>query len=297
MKYFFLQILISLFLLAPSWASAEVLVVQSLSIKPYNDALNGFRAVCNGRLNRIAGPGLSEPEILKKVRRSRPELILAIGMDALDKLKSIKDVPIIYVMVLSPRNLVPEGGNITGISMKIAPEKQFAVLRELLPNVRRIGVFFDPDKSGYYVGRASNAASLMGIELLTKKVKSSKEAVAAIDAIKGKVDALWLLPDTTVVNQGTIDLLLLSSLENSIPVITFSDKYAEKGALLSLEVDPVDAGKQAGEMANRLLGGTDIRKIANEDARSAIITVNLLVAKKLGIHISASAINHARIIR
>lgn len=297
MKINFLQIIICLFLLAPSWASGELLVVQSLSIKPYNDALQGFKAVCKSRLNRLVGPELSEADIRVKVRRNKPDLILAIGMDALEKLKSVKDVPIVYVMVLSPLNMLGDGGNITGVSMNLAPERQFAMLREVIPNVKKIGIFFDPGKNSNFISRVHNAASLMGIELLTKKVHSSREAVSSVEGLKGRVDVLWLLPDTTVVNPATIDLLLLSSIENKIPVLTFSDKYAEKGALLSLEVDAVEAGKQAGEMAVKILGGANINNIKGEDARESILTVNMIVAKKLGITINGNVIKHARIIR
>jgi putative ABC transport system substrate-binding protein len=297
MKIFFFHIIICLIFLAPSWASGDILVVQSLSIRPYNDALQGFKAVCKSRQNRILGPDLSEAEIRGKVRSNKPDLILAIGMDALDKVKSVKDVPIVYLMVLNPQDMLRDGGNITGVSMNLAPERQFSILREVLPNVKIIGIFFDPGKNGYYISRVHNAAALMGFELLTKRVHSSREAVASVEGLKGKVDALWLLPDTTVVNPSTIDLLLLSSIENRIPVLTFSDKYAEKGALLSLEVDAAESGKQAGEMAVRILGGANISSIKDEDARGSILTVNLIVAKKLGISINGNVIKHARVIR
>jgi putative tryptophan/tyrosine transport system substrate-binding protein len=297
MKNILLQIIIAFLLFASSCAWGEILVVQSLPIKPYNDALDGFRSVCKSRASRIVGPELSEAEIMGKVHRNRPELILAIGMDALYKLKAVKNVPIVYVMVLNPQALLRDGGNISGVSMTLAPERQFAILREVLPNVKKIGIFFDPDKNGYYISRVHSAASLMGIELLTKKVQSSREAVAAVDGLKGKVDVLWLLPDTTVVNPTTIDLLLLSSMEKKIPVLTFSDKYAEKGALLSLEVNVVESGKQAGEMAVRILGGAKISSIRDEDARDSILTVNLIVAKKLGISINGNVIKHARVIK
>jgi putative tryptophan/tyrosine transport system substrate-binding protein len=297
MKKFIFQIIICLFFIAPSWASGEILVVQSLPIKPYNDALQGFKTVCKSRLNRIVGPNLSEAEIRGKVRRNKPDLILAIGMDALEKIKTVNDVPIVYVMVLNPQDMLRDGGNITGVSMNLAPERQFSILREVLPNVKKIGIFFDPGKNGYYISRVHNAAALMGIELLTKKVYSSREAVASVEGLKGRVDALWLLPDTTVVNPATIDLLLLSSIENKIPVLSFSDKYAEKGALLSLEVDAAESGKQAGEMAVKILGGANVNSIKGEDARESILTVNMIVAKKLGISINGNVIKPARIIR
>jgi ABC-type uncharacterized transport system substrate-binding protein len=40
-----------------------------------------------------------------------------------------------------------------------------------------------------------------------------------------------------------------------------------------------------------------VQSIAREDARGGILTVNLIVAKKLGISINGNVIKHARVIR
>lgn len=297
MKKLILLILLSLFPSAPACADTDILVIQSLVIKPYNVALQGFRSVCDSKSQKIISSELGEPGILAKVRKMRPGLILAIGQDALVKVRGIKDVPIVYLMVLNPQSLVKESGNITGISMNIAPERQLSQLRQVLPNARKIGLLFDPVKSAVFVGKSRNAAIQMDIELVTKEVHSSREAVAAIDGMKGKIDALWLLLDTTVVNPATIDLLLLSTVENRIPVIIFSEKYAEKGAFMSLELDPAEAGKQAGEMANRILAGEPVNSIKEEYVRGCFITVNLIVAKKLRIVINENVPKKCRVIK
>lgn len=294
---FFPLIALLLFFLVPPAATADLLVVQSLLVKPYDEALQGFRSVCKGRAHKLVSLGLAEAEIVRRVEKEKPELILAIGMDALVKVKGIRDVPIVYLMVLNPQSLIHDSGNITGVSLSIQPEKQLATLRKVLPHARKLGLLFDPGKSGAFVSKARRAATTMGIELVAEEVHSPREAAAAIDAMTGKVHALWLLPDTTVVNPGTIDLLLLSTIENRIPVLTFSDKYAEKGALLSLEVDATEAGRQAGEMANSILAGGDVKSIDKADARGGILTVNLIVAKKLGITIDRALLKHARTIK
>jgi putative ABC transport system substrate-binding protein len=297
MKYFLLLITLALLFLAPAGASGDILVVQSLQIKPYDEALRGCKAACKVRTNKFFSSLLNEAEVTGRVRKLKPDLILAIGQDALVKLREIRDVPIVYVMVLNPRTLIHENGNITGVSMNLAPEKQLSLLRQLLPNLKKISLLYDPEKNGPYVGRVYNAAALLGIELLAKGVHSSREALAAIDGMSGNVDALWLIPDTTIVNPSTIDILLLTALENKIPVLTFSDKYVEKGALLSMEVDAAEAGRQAGDMANRILNGEQVKNVEKEDARGSILTVNLIVAKKLGISLNGNLLKQARIIR
>jgi len=297
MKKVLTLMLLALLFRVPLVAAGDLLVVQSLQIKPYNEALRGFSSVCAGKTVKLVSSELKEADVVGKVRKGNPDLILAIGMDALAKVKGIRDVPIVYLMVLNPQSTGQNSGNITGVSMNIQPEKQLAMLRQVLPHARKIGLLFDPDKSGDLVRKAQNIAATTGIELLANRVQSSRDAAAALDGMKGKIDVFWMLPDTTVVNPGTIDLLLLSAIESRIPVLTFAEKYAEKGALLALEVDAVEAGRQAGEMANRIMAGTEVRKIGKEDARGSILTVNMIVAKKLGIPINIDVLKQANVIK
>lgn len=274
-------------------AAGGLLVIQSLPIKPYNEALRGFKSVCSGKTSKLASSGLSEAEVVKKARIMNPSLILAIGIDALAKVRTIRDVPVIYLMVLNPRSLIQDGENITGISMNVQPERQLSTLRQILPKARKIGLLFDPNKSGSFVKKAQAAAATISIELLAKMVHNPRDAAVALDGMKGQIDALWLIPDTTVVNPGSVDLLLLSAMENRIPVFCFSEKYAEKGALFALDVDASEAGRQAGEMANRILAGEAVQNIGNADARGSILTINMVVAKKLGIPLDNDLLTRA----
>ncbi len=297
MKKFLLIItLVYLFSVRVS-AAGDILILQSLPIKPYDEALHAFRSVCKARTQKLVTSDLSEGEITAKVRKTRPDLILAIGQDALVKARALREPPVVYVMVLNPHALTRGYDNVTGVGMHVAPEKQLAQLRQILPHLRKIGLLFDPAKSGDFVSKAYGAASLTGIDLITRTVHTSREAVASIEGLKGKVDALWLLPDTTIVNPATIDILLLAAIENRIPVLTFSEKYTEKGALLSMEVDPREAGRQAGEMANRILAGKSVKEIEKEETRGYILSVNTIIAKKLGITMNGNSVKQARIIK
>jgi putative ABC transport system substrate-binding protein len=296
-KKFPLFILVALvFLVSPVFAG-ELLVVQSLQIKPYDEALQGFKSVCKARTSKLVSSEMSEAVVARRVKKENPDLILAIGMDALAKVKTISDVPIVYLMVLNPQKLVQENSNITGVSIIIEPDKQLATLRQALPHASKIGLLYDPDKSGTFVRKAHNAAAALNFELLAKKVQSPIDSAAALDGMKGQIDAFWMLPDTTVVTPQTADLLLLSAMENRIPVFTFSDKYVDKGALLSLEVDALEVGRQAGEMANMILAGARAQSIRKVDAHSGILTVNLRVAKKLGISLNGDLAKKAKVIK
>ena len=186
--------------------------------------------------------------------------------------------------------------NITGVSLYINPERQLSVLNKTLPSVKRAGSLYDPAITGDFVGKARFASKAAGIELITREIRSSKDVPEILKKMKGEIDAFWMLPDLTVVTPETIEFLLLFSIENRIPVITFSDKYLEMGALLSISIDAVDIGKQAWEITEMVLSGEDVRKIPRVDARKAEVTLNQRAAKKLGIIIDKEIIKGVKVV-
>jgi len=274
----------------------EVVAVQSFNIKPYGEALKGFNSVCDCQIKQFVLSEMEGTDVAKAIREAKPDIILAIGTDSLIRVKKIKDIPIVYLMVPNPQNVISEEENITGVSMNIPPHNQLATLKDVLPGIKRVGLLYNPERTGFFVKKARLTANSMGIELLAKEVHSPKDVPALVNNMKGEINAFWMLPDITVITPETAEFLLLFSLENKIPVLTFSDKYVEMGALLSIEVDAFDSGKQAGEMAHKILSGTNIKKVPETDPRKAVLSINLKIAKKLGITISKDIINKARII-
>ncbi|MEW6003439.1 MAG: ABC transporter substrate-binding protein, partial [Nitrospirota bacterium] len=210
--------------------------------------------------------------------------------------KRIKDIPIIYAMVSNPMSILSGEKNITGVSMNISAEKQLTALLEVSPDINRIGLVYDPRKTAHLVDEAQSVASSSGIAVVSQKIYNSKEVPSAIKNMKGKIDAFWMLPDTTVITQETVEYLLLFSFENSIPVLTFSDKYVNLGALMALQIDTLDVGRQAGEMANRIISGTNVSNIPMSPPRKAILSLNLKTDKRLGISVDDKIIRKSKII-
>ena len=97
-----------------------------------------------------------------------------------------------------------------------------------------------------------------------------------------------MLPDITVITPQTVEFLLLFSLENTIPLLAFSEKYVDLGAFMSTDIDAFDMGRQAGEIANRILSGVDLRSVQHVGARRLVVSTNLMVARKLGITVDVA---------
>ncbi len=284
--------ILALLPLASPAAAWDVLVVQKYRAKPYADVVRGFESVVGGKTSVLILEESSDADPVREIRRRSPDLILALGADALSKARKIDNIPIIYCMVLNPAPLVGNEDNITGISMNVAPEKQLAHLRKVLPDLKKIGTVYNPGKSGTFLEKARAAAQKADIRLVSVKVEQAKDFPRALESLPRDIDAYWMLPDSTVTTPEAVEALILFSIRTKIPVFTFSDKYLRLGAFMSLELNTFDLGKQAGEMAKKIRSGTATEDIPRAFADQATITVNYSVAAKLGISLNGSAFNN-----
>jgi putative ABC transport system substrate-binding protein len=264
-------------------AAADIISVQSINIQPYDDALNGFKKTCKCEAKKIVIADIQEANIVDDIRETKPDAVIAIGLDALNSVKAIKDIPIVYLMVLDPSHEITDRENITGVSMNIPPEEQLHAIPKIIPEIKTVGILYDPEKTGDFVSKVNRAAARKGIKLIAKEVSSAKEVPAVLEAMKGNIDAFWMVPDVTVITPDTAEYIFLYSFNNGIPVITFSRKYLDMGALISLEIDPEDIGRQAGEIVGKILSGTDVKDIPATSARRIVPRINRLAAGKLGI--------------
>lgn len=295
-KYSALLILIAASFLIWSAASAgafEVVAVKSSDIKPYDDALEGFKKTCNCKVREIGNLGEGQG-LLEKISRISPDAVLAIGTDAFKKVVAIKDLPVIYTMVMPAEVDRLSQENISGVSMDVSPETCINTIVEIFPKAKRIGLIYNPRHTGTFVKKAVESARRRGVSTVSKIAHDQPEIPALVNEMRGKIDVLWMLPDSTVVNPETVDYMLLFSFQTGVPVFTFSRKYVEMGALAALDVTPLDMGAQAGEIARTVHKdhGTPIRVYA----RKTLLTINNKVAKKLGINIKDEIIRRAQII-
>jgi putative ABC transport system substrate-binding protein len=278
-------------------AAQGVVVLKSSDIEPFNQALAGFLADCD---NRIAAYNLQGSErrkrrIIKRIIEDKPKIILAIGSLAAQVAKeSVQDTPVVFCMVSNPHKYGLVGENVVGISLDIPFETQFATYKLLLPTLRTIGVIYDPDKTGAMITDAQAMADSLGFKLLAMPVASQKEVPAAFRSMLGRIDALWMVPDDTVVTQESFKFLLLETFENNLPFLTVSDIFVEVGALASLSPDYTDVGRQGCQLARKIESG----RLHPEDANTlppakVNLAINLKTASKIGLAFSSEIIQSA----
>lgn len=288
MIYFIVVPVCTAFAAAPS-----VIVVKSADIAPYNEAVASFEKNCRCNIRELSLTEIDENTLLQEIRVEAPALILTVGVDALMRVSSITNLPIVYSMVPSSSLTRAAGKNVSGVSMHVSPEKYLSALIDLFPEAKRIGIVYDPKNLDAFVKEAEQIARRKGVELVLREVQRAGDFPSSIDSLERKIDLFWMLPDGTVVNAETFKYLLGFSFRTRVPVFTFSRKYVENGAATGLFTLPADIGAQAGEMARQILTDKALKTPHRADARKAAVMVNDRILQKLGVTVNNEAARRA----
>jgi len=291
------SLLIFFFNVSSVTAGDRILSIQSIDITPYQEALKGFQSVCSTDIERFIISEMKEKDIIKEIRKKNPSIILSIGMDALEKIKDINDIPVIYLMVPNPQPISDKAVNLTGVRMNIRQEDQISSFLKAVPSMKTIGLLYNPDRTGYLAQRAIDACKKAGVTPIGKEIRTSRDTPSAIKGLEGRIDGFWMLPDVTVFTSEGLEYLFLFSMKTKVPILTFSEVYLESGAMISIGVDSFDMGVQAGEMALEILSGRSVSDIQPADARKEVIMINLKVSGKLGIPIEEALFAKAKFLR
>ena len=266
----------------------DVLIVKDADIKPYRDAIEGFKSACGCEVREM---DLSDIGALERAVKARPDAVIAVGTESFRKVSRLKTIPIIYTMVIPSETAALSADNLSGVSMEIAPESYLSAIAELFPTVKRVGVLFDPSTTGAFVQNALDAARDKGITLVLKTVRDPRNMPARIDELKDKIDLLWMLPDATISNPDSIEYVMLFSFQHNLPVFSFSKKTVALGAVAALNVNPYDMGAQAGAITRRLLQGE--KGPVRAYAQGPRMLVNQKVAVKIGVKLNERIFKHA----
>ncbi len=183
-----------------------------------------------------------------------------------------------YMMAL---NVKPSRGPRTGVGMLLDPARYLSVFDSI--GAKRVGVVGDPAKSGPYLKKAQLAARRNGIALVVREVHFAKETPAMLDALRGKVDALWMLPDVTAVSPESTEAYFLFSQGERVPLVTFAEVYLSMGAAVALGIDRYDIGRQLGEMAQGFLDGRSLDELPPQSPRRVQMKSNDGVLRRLKI--------------
>ena len=188
-----------------------------------------------GRADRIS-------EIVAEFAARKVDVIVTHGNVAVAAAKrATSDIPIVFATANDPlgeglvASLARPGGNVTGLSLQQTDtaEKRLALLREIIPGLRRLAIIANPDNSGSVqeMRDIESAARTLGFEVATIEIRRAEDIAPAFAEIKGRADALYVSGDAllnTLLTSQQFDINTLAVSEK-LPTMFNQQAMAEAG--------------------------------------------------------------------
>ncbi|HEU5294188.1 MAG TPA: ABC transporter substrate-binding protein [Burkholderiaceae bacterium] len=191
-------------------------------------------------------------------------------------------------------SLARPGGNVTGLS-NIAKElagKRFELLKELLPDITRVGLLIhgsDPlDKA--FVAETQSAASSAGIRLHIATVARTDDLGPALNAITKEGVGAVVVPGNLPVPARQI---AVSALQHRLPSISLLREFAESGGLMSYGASTVDIRRRAVGYVDKILRGAMPADLPVEQPTILELVINQVTARALGLKVPRSLLLRA----
>lgn len=250
----------------------------------------------NGDLNTAAS-------IAAKFKSERVKLAIGIATPtAVALANTITDIPVIFSAVTDPvgaglvKSLERGERNITGIS-DMTPVREQIELLASSKQVRRLGHVYTSSEANAVAlaAIAKNTAREMGMEFVETTVTNSAEVRQAAQTIVGRVDALYVSTDNTVVS--ALSSLIDVATRRGVPVMSADPSSAQTiGVLAAYGFDYYKLGRATGKLAAEVLEGSRPEEIPTRfmtDPSDLELIINLDVAKELDITIPGNILEKA----
>jgi putative tryptophan/tyrosine transport system substrate-binding protein len=193
-------------------------------------------------------------------------------------------------------SLVRPGGNVTGSTYlaEVTVEKELQLLREAIPKLELVGVFFNPSNPVYGPILTASEAAAKTLNLRLKEI--GVQDVADIGqgfeaATQEGVGGVLVLRDPVIILNTTTVIELAEKYR--MPALYGLRDFVVAGGLMSHGPNFRDLYRRAAYLVDKILSGAKPDDVPVEQSTKFETTVNLRAAKAIGIEIPTSILLRA----
>ncbi|SHF84112.1 putative ABC transport system substrate-binding protein [Desulfacinum infernum DSM 9756] len=210
-----------------------------------------------------------------------------------------KEIPIIISSVTDPvgaglvESLERPGGNVTGTTDRSPVDRQVDLILEVVPNLKKLGFIYNSgeDNSISSLNQLKEECAKRGIEVVEATVSNSSGVFMAAKSLVGRVDAIHIPTDNTVVS--AFESVVKVCEDNKVPLFAADIDSVPRGAIAALAIDYYRLGLQSGEMAVRVLQGADPATMPVETLKDLNLYVNTQAAERMGVKLPEAVVKRA----
>jgi len=242
------------------------------------------------------------PQLAAELVAARPDVIVATTYLAVLAVTDETDViPVVFAAISDPvkaglvKSFARPGGQLTGVAIGAAPlaEKRIEILKEALPQLKRLAVLYDSGRQGDAgLARLRDGATRLGIALIEVGAASGEEIERAFEEFRARNAEALLVPGSIrfFVERNRIIAL---ALRYRLPAIYEFLEWVDRGGLIAYGPDYEAGYRRLAYYVDRILRGTRPGDLPIEMPMHYRLLVNLKTARSLGVTISQNMLLRA----
>lgn len=279
----------------PALDSARDGVLDALNEAGYSEGKN-----LKWQYQSAQGNTGTAAQIARKFIGDQADAIVTIGTpSAQAAVAGTKRIPIVFTAVTDPvqGQLTPSweasGTNVTGVSDVLELGKQMELVKQVVPEAKRIGIVYNPGEANSVavVEALKEILPQYDLTLVEAAAPRSVDVGSAARSLVGKVDVIYTNTDNNVVS--AYEALVKVGNDMKIPLIASDTDSVKRGAIAALGVNYHDLGLQTGRIVVRILEGENPGDIKPQTSENIQLFVNLAAAEKQGVTLSEELIESA----
>ena len=279
----------------PALDSARDGVLDALNEAGYSEGKN-----LKWQYQSAQGNTGTAAQIARKFIGDQADAIVTIGTpSAQAAVAGTKRIPIVFTAVTDPvqGQLTPSwearGTNVTGVSDVLELGKQMELVKQVVPEAKRIGIVYNPGEANSVavVEALKEILPQYDLTLVEAAAPRSVDVGSAARSLVGKVDVIYTNTDNNVVS--AYEALVKVGNDMQIPLIASDTDSVKRGAIAALGVNYHDLGLQTGRIVVRILEGEKPGDIKPQTSENIQLFINLAAAEKQGVTLSEELIESA----
>jgi putative tryptophan/tyrosine transport system substrate-binding protein len=240
-------------------------------------------------------------EIAAEFVHMKVDAIVTVGTAVPTVKQATAIIPIVFAVGIDPvanglvASLAHPGGNVTGLSIQAADlaGKRIGLLREVVPQFRRLAIIFDAGNKQpvLEMDETRAAARTFSLEVAPLEIRRAEDIAPVFETLKAQADALYVVVDQLVV--ANLTRILTLALGARLPTMFSTRDFVKAGGFMSYGPNYSDLFRHSADYVDKILRGTKPGDIPVEQPTKFELVINLTTAKALGLTIPSSLLSVA----